>query len=60
MTVVLFACDGAIGLTQLTADGEQQFEPLRRIRVHRNARKNGKFRVGTTTINSPNVWAAAR
>ena len=43
-TVDLFACDGAIGVTRLTASGEQQFEELRRVRTHRNGDKNGKYR----------------
>ena len=43
-TVDLYACDGAIGVTQLLGTGEQQFEELRRVRTHRNADKNGKFR----------------
>jgi len=43
-TVDLYACDGAIGVTRLLGTGEQQFEELRRVRTHRNADKNGKFR----------------
>jgi hypothetical protein len=38
-TLSLFACDGAIGIGTLTADGERTFTPLRRIRTHRNADK---------------------
>jgi len=44
LTVDLYACDGAIGVTRLLGTGEQQFEELRRVRTHRNADKNGKFR----------------
>lgn len=43
-TVDLFACDGAIGITTLTDTGEQRFVELQRVRTHRNADKNGKFR----------------
>lgn len=43
-TVDLFACDGAIGVVTLTDTGEQSFEPLSRLRIHRNADKNRKFR----------------
>jgi hypothetical protein len=43
-TIDLFACDGAVGLASLTDTGEQLFTPLRRIRTHRNADKNGKYR----------------
>lgn len=43
-TLDLFACDGALGTVTLSDTGEQCFEALRRIRTHRNADKNGKFR----------------
>jgi len=43
-TVDLFACDGAIGIVRHSDTGEQCFEALSRIRTHRNADKNGKFR----------------
>jgi hypothetical protein len=43
-TIDLFASDGAIGITTLTDTGKQHFTELRRIRTHRRADKNGKYR----------------
>ena len=43
-TVELFAQDGAIGIGELTGTGKYRFVELRRIRTHRNADKNGRFR----------------
>jgi hypothetical protein len=42
--VGLYAQDGAVGIGQLTETGELNFEELPRVRTHRNADKNGKYR----------------
>jgi hypothetical protein len=44
MSVPLYARDGSIGVTELDAVGDMPFEPLSRVRTHRNRDKNGRFR----------------
>jgi hypothetical protein len=44
MTVPLYARDGSIGVIELDDRGDKQFEPLSRLRTHRNRDKNGRFR----------------
>lgn len=43
-SVSLYARDGAVGVLELSDVGERLFEPLRRIRTHRNEDKSGSFR----------------
>ncbi len=43
-TVSLYARDGALGLGVLTETGDLHFEPLRRVRTHRNAGRNQTYR----------------
>ena len=43
-TLRLYARGGALGLGELTDSGELTFTELRRLRTHRNADKNGRFR----------------
>ena len=40
----MFAEDGAIGIAELTGAGDYRFVELRRVRTHRNADKNGRYR----------------
>ncbi len=42
--VALFARGGTLGIAELNDRGEPQFEPLQRIRTHRNQDRNGKYR----------------
>ena len=44
-TLRLFASGGALGIGQLTDTGETRFVPLPRIRTHRNADRNGRYRL---------------
>jgi hypothetical protein len=43
-TISLYAHDGAVGIGELTETGDLTFNPLTRIRTHRNRDKNGKYR----------------
>jgi hypothetical protein len=43
-TISLYARDGALGIGELTDTGDLEFVPLRRVRTHRNADGNGRFR----------------
>ena len=43
-TIHVFARAGAIGIGQLDDTGQMSFLELERVRTHRNADKNGKFR----------------
>jgi hypothetical protein len=43
-TVSLYARDGALGLGVLTETGDLHFEPLRRVRTHRNPGRNRTYR----------------
>lgn len=43
-TLKLFARGGTLGIVELNDRGEPEFEALRRLRTHRNADKNGKYR----------------
>jgi hypothetical protein len=42
--VSLYAMDGAVGIGELTDDGEMRFTPLRRVRTHRICDGTGLFR----------------
>jgi hypothetical protein len=42
--VGLYAQGGALGIAELTETGEPIFEPLPRLRTHRNADKSGRYR----------------
>ena len=43
-TIRLFAHGGELGIAEFTETGESIFEPLPRIRTHRNQDKNGRYR----------------
>ncbi|MGI8661934.1 MAG: hypothetical protein ACR2LQ_01830 [Acidimicrobiales bacterium] len=43
-TISLFARGGAVGIGTLTDTGVRVFEPLRRVRTHRNRDKGGTYR----------------
>src|SRR5204863_10064143 len=43
-TVRLYAQGGALGIAELTDTGDLSFEPLPRIRTHRNADKSRRYR----------------
>jgi hypothetical protein len=43
-TLRLYARGGALGIGELTDTGELTFTELRRVRTHRNADKNGRYR----------------
>jgi hypothetical protein len=43
-TIRLFARAGALGIAEPTNTGKPSFVPLTRIRTHRNADKNGRYR----------------
>jgi hypothetical protein len=43
-TVSLFARGGTVGIGRLTDTGELHFDELARVRTHRNADKNGRYR----------------
>jgi hypothetical protein len=43
-TVRLYAEGGALGAVEFTDTGEPHFEPMARVRTHRNRGKNGRYR----------------
>ncbi len=43
-TLQLYAHGGTLGVAELTDTGDPTFEPLVRLRTHRNRDKNGKYR----------------
>lgn len=43
-TISLYARDGALGIGEMADSGDLEFVPLQRVRTHRNADRNGKYR----------------
>jgi hypothetical protein len=43
-TIHLYAQGGALGIAELAENGELRFEPLLRVRTHRNQDKSGRYR----------------
>jgi hypothetical protein len=44
VTIPLYALGGALGVAELDDRGDMWFEPLKRLRTHRNRDKTGRFR----------------
>ena len=66
LRIRLYARDGATGLGELTDRGDLHFLPLRRVRIHRIADKNGRYRwygdydLSDYTEDSPRMIAVAQ